>query len=139
MAEQPAVRFAVNRASFNLSMLPTFAELFCEKQGVAEKDFERIVLRQSLRRSAWILYPLLNLNRTYFTADREFVRCVGRITRPDQFDSEAMDFAMDSNNSGFLHRRLKLRVSREKLGRLVRQTFREDESSATTSRHQART
>jgi len=123
--EKPTDGFMVNPVAVNLSMPPTFSELFCEKQGVAEKDFERVVLRRTLHRAARILFPLLNLDRTYFTADREFIRCVGRISRLGQFDSEAQDFAMDSNNTGFLRRRLKLRVSRERLARLVRQTLRE--------------
>lgn len=103
--------------------MKTFAEIFCEKHRINPTDFERTVLKRTLHPAARVLWPLLSLSSDYFIADREFIRCVGRITRARQFEAEAFDFATDSNGRGFLHYRLKLRVSRSLLGRLVRKTF----------------
>lgn len=101
----------------------TFAEKFCAKHNVHPADFEATVLRRSLRPAARVLRPFLNLNPSYFAADREFVRGVGRISRLDEFQTEAQDFAHHPDGRGFGHRTLGLRVSRERLRRIVRDTL----------------
>jgi hypothetical protein len=103
----------------------TFAEKFCAQRKIPPEAFEPTVLRLALRSVARLLAPLLNLNRDYFTADREFIRCVGRISRRQEFEAEALDFALDSNGRDFWHRTLKLRVSRRRLRHLVREVLRE--------------
>lgn len=101
----------------------TFAEKFCTVRNVHPSDYEKVVLRISLHPTARILRPILNLNANYFSADRDFVRCVGRIMRLGDFQSEAYDFAHHPDGRGFLHRTLQLRVSAERLQRLVRETL----------------
>lgn len=101
----------------------TFAEKFCHQQRVHPSDYEAVVLRRSLRPIARLLRPLLNLNPSYFAADREFVRGVGRLTRLADFHTEAQDFVNHPDGRGFLHRTLTLRVSRERLHNLLRDTL----------------
>ena len=103
----------------------TFAEKYCAKTGVHPTDYEATVFRHSLRPVARFLRFSLNLNSNYFAADREFIRGVGRISRLDEFQSEAVDFAHYSERQGFCHRTLKWRVSRESLRRIVRATLKE--------------
>jgi hypothetical protein len=101
----------------------TFAEKYCAKNNLHPSEFEAVVLRRSLRPAARLLRWLLNLNPNYFAADRDFVRGVGRISRFDEFQTEAQDFAHHPDGRGFCHRTLALRVSRERLSRLVRETL----------------
>ena len=72
---------------------------------------------------ARFLRPLLNLNPNFFAADRAFIRGVGRISRLEDFDSEAQDFSQDPNNRDSFHRTLQLRVSRRRLRNLVREVL----------------
>ena len=101
----------------------TFAEKFCSKNNVRPEDFEATVLRMSLRPPARLFQPILNLHPHYFVADREFVRGVGRISRIDDFSSDAQDFTDHPDASGFFHRSLGLRISRRLLRTLVRDTL----------------
>lgn len=101
----------------------TFAEKFCFQHGIHPSDYEAVVLRLSLRPVARLLRPILNLNPNYFAADREFVRGVGRLTRLADFQAEAQDFVYHPDVRGFLHRTLALRVSRERLRNLLRETL----------------
>jgi len=101
----------------------TFAEKFCAKRKVHPQDFEATVLRLTLRPAARVLRPLLNLNPDYFAADREFIRGVGRISRLQDFNSEEQDYTHNPHNRDFLHRTLRLRVSRRRLRNLVRDTL----------------
>ncbi len=101
----------------------TFSEKFCAKHNVRPEDFEATVLRLSLRPAARLFRPILNLNPDYFAADREFVRGVGRISRIEDFGSEAQDFADHPDGRGFCHQSLGLRISRQRLRKLVRDTL----------------
>ncbi|MBM3856127.1 MAG: hypothetical protein FJ399_23710 [Verrucomicrobia bacterium] len=101
----------------------TFAEKFCRQRNVHPADFEQVVLRLTLRPAARFLRPLLGLNRDYFASDRELIRDVGRIKRVEDFAAEAEDFSYNPYNRGFLHRTLRLRISRRRLRDVVRQTF----------------
>jgi hypothetical protein len=100
-----------------------FAEKFCAKNQIQPEDFVPTVLRLTLRPAARSIRTLLSFNPDYFAADREFVRGVGRISRLEDFNSEAEDFMQDPDARGFLHQRLGLRVSRRRLRHLVRDTL----------------
>lgn len=101
----------------------TFAEKFCRRHHIHPSDYEAVVLRLSLRPITRLLRPILNLNPSYFAADREFIRGVGRLTRLADFHAEAQDFVQHPDGRGFLHRTLTLRVSRELLHNLLRDTL----------------
>jgi hypothetical protein len=100
-----------------------FAEKFCAAHNVHPADYQEAVLRRTLRPMARVLRPVLNLNRDYFASDRELIRDVGRLTRLEDFEAEAMDFSYNPYNRGLFHRVLRLRVSRRRLRALVRDTL----------------
>ena len=103
--------------------LPTFAEKFCAQRHIAPEKFEAAVLRLALHAPARVLRPFLALFPDYFSADRDFVSGVGRISQVNDFDLEAQDFAHHPSNHGVLRQGLRLRVSTRKLRRLVRSTM----------------
>lgn len=101
----------------------TFAEKFCVRNKLPTEAFEATVLRFSLKRRARVMRWVLSLNPNYFVADREFVRSVGRISRMEDFHSEALDFHNHPSGQGFCHRVLGLRVSKKRLRHLLRVTL----------------
>ena len=107
-----------------------FAEKFCAVRQIDPKQYEGAVLRLALRPAASWLRPVLALYPGYFTADLELVRGVGRIRRLRDFEGEAADFAHHPENRGFFRRALLLRVSVQRLRRLVRTTLHDNKPSA---------
>ena len=103
----------------------TFAQKFCVKNSVHPGDFDATVLRLTLRPIARFLRPILNLGPNYFAADREFVRGVGRIARIEELRIEVEDFADHPDGRGFVHHWLKMRISRDRMSRLVRETMKD--------------
>jgi hypothetical protein len=103
----------------------SFAEKYCAKHGLENWEFIESVLDHSLYMRARILRPLLRLIPGYFKADREFISSVGRLKRLRDFDLEAFAFVSDPDNTGFLRRRLNLRVSAGKLNGLFWGTMRD--------------
>jgi hypothetical protein len=103
----------------------SFAEKYCAKHGLESWEFTESVFTRSLYLRARILRPFLRLKPGYFKADREFVGCVGRIRRLRDFDVEAFAYMTDPDNSGFMRRVLKLRVSAGRLNGLVWSTMRD--------------
>jgi hypothetical protein len=72
------------------------------------------------------LRPVLALSSTYFTADRNFIKGVERISRFNDFEGEVRDYLHDPENRGFMRRVLKLRVSVYQMLRIVRTVLRDD-------------
>ena len=101
----------------------TFSEKFCAQHQLAPERYEVAVLRLTLHTPARLLRPLLGLFPGYFSADREFVRGVGRITRLRDFEAEAQDFAHDPANRGILRQKLRLRTSTRRMRQLVHATL----------------
>ena len=105
----------------------TFGEKFCARHSVAPEKYEEVVLRRSLYPAARVLQPMLRFKVNHFSADREFIRGVGRLTRFSSFDSEAQDYLYHPNNRGVLRRVFKLRVSIRRLSRMVQDAFHESQ------------
>jgi len=103
----------------------TFAEKFCARHNLVPEKYEEVAFKRALYPAARILRPLLMLKTDYLTADREFIRGVGRLTRLGSFQSNVDDYLYHPMNRGFLRRGLKLRVSVSRLSRLVHDAFRE--------------
>ncbi len=102
----------------------TFSEKFCATRAIPPEKYEEVVLRLSLRPMARLLRPVFSvLAPDYFAADRALVKSVGRITRLREFEAEAVDFAHDPVNRGFLRRTLQLRASTRRLRDVVRATL----------------
>jgi len=104
----------------------TFEEQYCAKHGIPPEQFVEAVFRRTLYPAGRLLRPLLALDSGYFTADRNFIKGVGRITRFRDFEGEARDYLIHPENQGFLRRVLRLRVSVYRVLRIVRSVMRED-------------
>ena len=102
----------------------TFAQLYCEQQGLAPGQYERVVLRRALYPHARLLAPLISyLWPQHFVADLDFVRSVARLRRFREFFYESEEFAHHPANRGFWRLTANLRISSRKLRRLVRSTL----------------
>jgi len=115
----------------------TFAERYCARHDLAPEEFMEAVLRRALYPQTRLLRPFMRLTSAHFIADRDFVFCVGRITRMRQFDQEALAYVQDPNNRGFLRKVLRLRVSVSRMQHLVRATLREGSRQPTLGSAQA--
>ncbi|MDP2137936.1 MAG: hypothetical protein Q8J74_08780 [Candidatus Didemnitutus sp.] len=98
-------------------MRPTFRERYCQHHRLVASDFEQHVFHRTLYRHAWPFLWLLDLIPDYFTTDHDFIRSVGDLRSRRDFHAEAAEFQMNYGNRGFLHRRLRLRVSCAKVHR----------------------
>jgi hypothetical protein len=111
-----------------------FAELYCEQQGIPLSAYRRHIFNRALyphaRPLTWLLSPEKS---RYFEADRLFVQDVARLTRYKDFHNAGMDYNQHRASSGFLRRGLRLRISTERMRRLVRQTFKVTEDGNVTA------
>ncbi|MCW5549066.1 MAG: hypothetical protein KIT44_08890 [Opitutaceae bacterium] len=104
----------------------TFSELYCEQQGIAPAEFSRHAFRRALYPHARLLAGAISLlDSDYFSADRDFVEDVGRLTRYHDFVSSGMDYSHHPANRGFMRQLLLVRVSTERMRRMVRTAFRQ--------------
>lgn len=102
----------------------TFAELYCEQNGLKPEQYEAVVLSRSLYLHARVLAPLVRaLWSDHFAADIDFVRNVARLRRFREFAFESEEFAHHPANRGFWRLTVNLRVSSRALRRLVRATL----------------
>lgn len=98
----------------------TFREQFCARHRVAEADFESALLRLTLYPQARLLRPLLVLLPRHFDEDLIFVRQVGAIRRADDYLACEAEYIESDGYRGFLHRRLRLRISCRRMRMAVR-------------------
>lgn len=98
----------------------TFQEHFCAQNRVAAPDFEAALLKLTLHREARLLRPLLALMPGYFDDEIQFVRQVGSIRRADDYLSCEAEYLESEGYRGFLHRRLRLRISCRRMRMAVR-------------------
>jgi hypothetical protein len=105
----------------------SFASRYCAKHGLRHSRYEQVVLRHSLHRAAWLLYPLLACRPSYFATDRELIRIAGGCRTLWDFDTEAKDYSVHPDNRGWLRGTLKLRLSARRLRRLVREVLPPDQ------------
>lgn len=108
--------------------LRTFAELFCERNGVPAAEFPRALVEHALPPESHALRRLLQLMPgDYFADDLEFARNIGRLTRPEDFAWEVAEFHDHPSNRRTLRRQLRVRLSIPRLRRIVQRTFAESE------------
>jgi hypothetical protein len=102
------------------SPLRTFGELFCERYHVPPENYVREMLRRTLYRRARMIAPAIRFfPPNFFDADLDFVRGVGLIRRAKDLGGEVTEFHLHPRNRGFLRRGLKLRVSCQRVSRVV--------------------
>jgi hypothetical protein len=98
----------------------TFGELFCERYHLPPASYVHEMLRRTLYPRARMVAPVIRyFSPGYFDADHEFVRGVGLIRRADDLGGEVTNFHLHIRNRGFLRRILKIRVSCQRVSRLV--------------------
>jgi hypothetical protein len=112
-------------------MQPTFRERYCRRWELPSEQFEAHLFDRALYPPArWLRALLLWIWPDYFSADREFMRCVGDIRSRRFFHAEAGEFHTDASNGRFLRRWLRLRVSAERTRRLMEECWGTPDSRA---------
>lgn len=102
----------------------TFAELYCEAHALSPEEFAPVVLNQCLYPHVRLCGWLVTLfHRRYFEADYDFVHDAGRLMRFRDFDLAVDEFLYHPGNRGFWRRVLRVRISSQRLRRLVRTTL----------------
>ncbi len=105
-------------------MAETFRECFCRHFRVPLERYAEEALQRALTPRARVLHRLLQLSdRDYFAADREFIACVGQLTRQGDFFAEVQDFHYHPGNRRLLRRTLRLRVSANRMRRIIREVW----------------
>ena len=99
--------------------MKTIRELYCEHRRISAERFEREVVSRSLHLQARPFYWLLGLNREYTSPDYDFVRSVGDLRHWREFRNEAVEYHYHPHNRGFLRTVLRLRVSAQRLQRVL--------------------
>ena len=80
----------------------------------------REMLRRTFYPRALVIAPVIRLlSPGFFDADRDFVRGVGLIRRVGDLGDEVTEFHLHPRNRGFLRRALKIRVSCQRVSRVV--------------------
>ena len=111
-------------------MQPTFRERFCQRHGLPLHDFESRVFSETLYLPARPVVSLLRwIQPDFFSSDLEFIRSVGDIRSRRYFHAEAGEFHTHPSNRGILRRWLRLRVSAERVRRLMEAHWGESESA----------
>ncbi|HEY0945602.1 MAG TPA: hypothetical protein VGD81_10055 [Opitutaceae bacterium] len=102
----------------------TFAELYCAAHALSAEEFAPVVLNRTLYPHARLFGWLVTLfHRRHFEADYDFVHDAGRLMRFRDFDLAVDEFLYHPGNRGFWRRVARVRVSSQRLRRLVRETL----------------
>ena len=102
----------------------TFTEFFCVKHKISHDDFVREVFNRSLYPHARLLkWLLIFYDPYYFDPDHELIASAGAIGRVRDFVNEAYQFNIHPANCGWLRRKLRLRVSTQRLRAIIRETL----------------
>jgi hypothetical protein len=96
----------------------TLAELYCKRTGCPPEKFSRRIFWRTLHWHALPLAPFLMVGG-YFEADRSLIKACGGASRMREIRDEIREFSYHPQNSNWLHRRAKLRISTQRLGRLA--------------------
>lgn len=106
------------------SMGLTFRERYCSIHRIDPSGFERHLLARALYSHAALLRSVLAALPDYLAADIEFLRCVGDIRSRRFFHAEAGEFHAHAANRRICRRFLRLRVSAERVRRIMEETWR---------------
>jgi len=119
---------------------PNFHDLFCARYKCAPDDFESTVLWQCVCPKGLPLARVLwRVNPGFFLPDLELIRQVGKTTSLDDLKSELIGFYNWHPPSGWLRKRMKVRLSGQSLTNLAGKLFGEtvrDQRPVPASRRQ---
>ncbi len=117
--------------------MKTFAERYAEAHGCAPTEFCDRVFWSSLHRPAVALAPLLLLLGNHFAPDRALVAACGRARSLREIHEEIECFWRDPQNTGWLRKRLRIRVSVKRLQRTALPCFAPTQVAPLTSEPQS--
>lgn len=97
-----------------------FAARFCQQYEVRPEAYAEAMLRRCLhRRTRPFVWVLRRIDPEYFQPDFELIRSIGKLTHAHTWQEDAAEYQSHPRNKGFLRRRLRLRVSVQRVTRLV--------------------
>lgn len=101
-----------------------FAEHYCDLHKLTLDEFPRHLRKHALYPHARFIVPILTLfNGDYLAADNDFIQDVGQLTRYNDFFGSSFEYIHHPANRGFLRRVLRLRISTERMRRIIRKGF----------------
>lgn len=102
----------------------TISERYCQRLNLPPERFSRHLLWRSLTLQTRLLYPVLLLIPRYFEPDMEFIESLGTESSLEHFQTDIIAFKHHPANRTFLRRKLRFRLSTQKLLRNVRTAIR---------------
>ena len=94
---------------------------YCEEKGCDEGAFHKRVFWECLHRRALILVPFFGgWKSDYFAADRALIAEVARATRMSQVAEDIAAFGLEPDNTRWLRRIARVRISGRRVQRLAR-------------------
>lgn len=96
----------------------TFAELYCARTGCPPEKFSRRIFWRTLHWHVLPFAPFLLIGN-YFDPDHSLIKSCGWASRMREIRDETRDFPYHAQNSGWLRRHAKLRISTQRLCRLA--------------------
>ena len=107
----------------NSNTLKTFAQAFCGRVGCAPEDYLRVALKHCLYPRARVFAPALRFCAP--AADIQLLEAAGAATTEQRLNDLLRDYRYQLHlRGGFLAKRLKLRVSGNRLQKLFTQVMR---------------
>ncbi len=98
------------------------AERYCVLHGIPPEDFIPHIRRKVLHPHARFIVPVIVLFKSnYLVPDNDFIDDVGQITHYSEFSASVAEYFYHPANIGILRQRLLVRVSSERMRRLVKQ------------------
>ena len=102
----------------------TFAEIYCEREGLTPGELPVVLFRRTLYPHARLMAALLRrFNPRHFLADYEFIEDVGHLRNLGDFSLALGSYIEHPSNWGLLRRRFRIRVSARRMLRIVRMVF----------------
>lgn len=99
----------------------TLLERYCELQNIPEQKFEAHLLAKALPPAVRPFWTIIRLMAPgYFAADLDLIRNTARLRRLRDFNLEAREFHHHPANRGFWRRGIGVRVSVQRMRRIVR-------------------
>lgn len=103
----------------------SFADHYCALHGIRPDQFNLHLLKQALYPHARLVRPLLEFAcPNYFAADNDFVCEIALLTRYHEFYDSSIEFVHHPENRGLMRRLFLIRVSTDRMRRIVRRTLR---------------
>lgn len=109
-----------------------FQQLYCDQHSLSPEQFSRHLRSRALYPHARFIAPIFTLfNSDYLAADNDFVEDVSQLTRYNEFFSSSFQYIHHPVNRGFLRRYCRIRISTERMRRIVRHTLKAQAAVAT--------